>query len=201
MISIKGWTSGLAFHLRAWYFGASTGDSEESETMTITQIEAGVVVGVAYIMTVDGEETERAGREEPLEYLHGAGNIVPGLEDALDGKRIGDRFTITLSPDVGYGERDEDEIQAIAREDIEDADVLEPGMMVEIEDADGDLFDATVVEVTADAVVLDFNDELAGKTLTYEVEVVSLRPAEAQELENGYPDSLEEVFANGHEHH
>lgn len=158
--------------------------------MTPDRIQDGVVVSLAYVLTVDGKEEERVTAEDPLEYLHGAENIVPGLEAALDGRKVGDSFTVTLSPDEAYGEYDEEDIETIDRRDIPGADTLKPGMSVELEDEEGYLYDATVREVTAQSVVLDFNPPLAGKTLTYAVQVVGLREADEEELDHGHPHGM-----------
>lgn len=166
------------------------GYEDKYNSMTPDRIQDGVVVSLAYVLTVDGQEEERVTLEDPLEYLHGAENIVPGLEAALDGKQIGDHFSVTLSPDEAYGDYDAEDVETIDRRDIPGADTLKPGMSVELEDEDGYLYDATVREVTANGVVLDFNPPLAGKTLTYDVQVVALREAEEEELEHGHPHGM-----------
>jgi FKBP-type peptidyl-prolyl cis-trans isomerase SlyD len=162
--------------------------------MAVDRIKDGVVVSITYVLTVEGQEEERVEADDPLEYLHGAWNIVPGLEAALAGKKVGDKISVTLSPEEAYGEYHEDNVESIEREDIPDADALKPGMVVEIEDDEGYIFDATVLEVNDKAVVLDFNPPLAGKTVSYTVEVVALREAEAEELEHGHPHSLNADF-------
>ncbi|MBC8170469.1 MAG: FKBP-type peptidyl-prolyl cis-trans isomerase, partial [Anaerolineae bacterium] len=72
--------------------------------MAVDKITDGVVVSMTYVLTVDGEEVGRAGTEEPLEYLHGAENIVPGLEAALVGKKVGDQVHVTVPPEEAYGD-------------------------------------------------------------------------------------------------
>jgi FKBP-type peptidyl-prolyl cis-trans isomerase SlyD len=163
--------------------------------MAVDQIADGVVVSLNYVLTVEGEELARTDDGDPMEYLHGASNIVPGLEAALTGKKVGDKLSVTLSPDEAYGEYDEDNIEEIDLDAIPEAENLEEGMVIEVEDDEGDIYLATVAEITEDQVVLDFNAPLAGKTLTYDVEVVGLRPAEPVELEHGHPHSL-----GGHDH-
>jgi FKBP-type peptidyl-prolyl cis-trans isomerase SlyD len=160
--------------------------------MTSENIKNGMVVSLAYTLTADGQEVEHATADDPLDYLHGAENIVPGLERELAGKKVGDRFTITLEPEDAYGEYDEEDTDEIDRDDFPDE--IEPGMELLLEDDDGNLFEATVKEVTDDLVVLDFNPPLAGKTVTYEVEVVSLRPADEEELAHGHPHSHEDDY-------
>jgi FKBP-type peptidyl-prolyl cis-trans isomerase SlyD len=145
-----------------------------------------MVVSLAYSLLVDGEELSAATREEPMEYLHGYQEIVPGLEAALAGKKVGDRFSVTLEPAEAYGEYDENETEEIDRSDIEDSDDLEVGMVLEVEDQDGEIYLAHVAEILADTVILDFNPPLAGKTLTYQVEVVDIRLADEEEIEHGH---------------
>jgi FKBP-type peptidyl-prolyl cis-trans isomerase SlyD len=96
---------------------------------------------------------------------------------------------VTLAPDEGYGEYDDENIEEIDRADIPDADQLKVGMVVEVEDEDGYSYMAHVTEMTDNAVVLDFNPPLAGKTLSYDVEVVDVRLANEDELEHGHVHS------------
>jgi FKBP-type peptidyl-prolyl cis-trans isomerase SlyD len=158
--------------------------------MAVDRIEDGVVVSLNYVLTVDGEEIARTEAGEPMDYLHGAENIVPGLEAALTGKVLGDRVSVTLSPDDAYGEYDEDNVEELDREDVPNADELEAGMIIEVEDEEGFTYLATVREISGDVVVLDYNPPLAGKTLTYDVEVVALREADDEELAHGHPHSF-----------
>ncbi|MCC6802877.1 MAG: peptidylprolyl isomerase [Anaerolineae bacterium] len=148
-------------------------------------IQDDLVVSLRYVLTVDGEVVTETGGE-PMEYLHGAEEILPGLEVALTGRKVGDKFSVTLQPEDAYGEYDEDEIEEIDREDIPNIDELEVGMDVEVEDEDGYAYPAQVLEITDKVVVLDFNDRLAGKTLTYDVDVVGIREATPEELEHGH---------------
>jgi FKBP-type peptidyl-prolyl cis-trans isomerase SlyD len=159
--------------------------------MAVERITNGVVVALAYTLTVEGEEVGRATADEPLEYLHGAENIVPGLETALEGKKVGDRLNVTLPPEDAYGDYDEDEIDEFDLNEMPSDEELEEGMMVEVEDDDGYVYIGSVVEITDDTVVVDFNPPLAGKTLTFDVEVLSLREADPEELEHGHPHSLD----------
>lgn len=153
----------------------------------VDRIQDGMVVTLAYRLLLDGQEIETADADDPLDYLHGAENIVPGLERALVGKQVGERMTVTLAPADAYGEYDEDNVESIAREDMPDE--VQAGMEVVIEDDDGYMYEAIVAEVTDEAVLLDFNSPLAGKTITYEVEVLGIREADADELDHGHPHS------------
>ncbi|MCU0512769.1 MAG: peptidylprolyl isomerase [Anaerolineae bacterium] len=145
---------------------------------------------IAYTLTVDGAVVEVIKPENAVEYLHGADNLVPGLEAALEGKAVGDSFDVTVLPEDGYGEYDEDEIEEMDAGDFEDFGELEPGMEIELMDEDGDIYEATVLEVTGSVVRLDFNSPLAGKTLHYTVQVMAVREASDEELEMGLPASL-----------
>jgi FKBP-type peptidyl-prolyl cis-trans isomerase SlyD len=162
--------------------------------MAVDRISDGVVVSLAYVLSVDGEAIEEAGRDAPLDYLHGAGNIVPGLEVLLEGKRVGDRIHATLPPDQAYGDYDPEDTDVFDRASLEIDIELEEGMEVEVEDEDGYTYVATVTNLTPDKVTLDFNPPLAGKTLTYDVEVVALREASEEELEHGH------VHYSDHDH-
>lgn len=166
--------------------------------MEPNRIADGMVVSIAYRLKVEGEEIARATADDPLEYLHGAEDILPGLEAALEGKKVGDRFSVTLAPHEGYGDYDEENIEEIDRADIPDADQLKPGMVVEVEDEDGYSYMAHVAEMTDNTVVLDFNPPLAGKTLSYDVEVVEVRLADEDELEHGHVHSYDDDFEDGY---
>jgi FKBP-type peptidyl-prolyl cis-trans isomerase SlyD len=158
--------------------------------MAVEKIEEGIVVSMSYKLTVDGEEVGQAGADQPLEYLHGADNIVPGLEAALEGKQVGDRVQISVPPEQGYGAYDDEDIDEFDRDEIDDSDELQLGAEVEVEDDDGMIYEGTVVEITDNTVVVDFNHPLAGKTLNFDVQIVALREADDEELDHGHPHSL-----------
>ncbi len=166
--------------------------------MAISKIANGVVVIMTYELTVDGEVVDSAGSDAPLEYLHGADNIVPGLEEALEGKKVGDKVSAVVPPEQGYGEYDEDEVDEFDFDEIEDADELEVGASLEFEEDDEEgnvyIYEGTVMEITEDTIVVDFNAPLAGKTLNFEVQIVGLREATAEELEHGHPHSMDGFF-------
>ncbi len=151
----------------------------------------GRVVAIAYTLRVDDEVVDEASAEEPVEYLHGAMNIVPGLEMALTGASAGDRVQVAVPPEQGYGEYDPGEVEWFPRDEFEDDGELAVGLMLTVEDDDGDLYDVSVIDLTDEAVALDFNPPLAGKTLAFDVAVVAVREADALELELGFPRGLE----------
>ncbi|MEO8392785.1 MAG: peptidylprolyl isomerase [Chloroflexota bacterium] len=152
----------------------------------MTKITDGLVVSLNYVLTVDGETLAQTDADDPMEYLHGAEEILPGLERALDGKQVGDKFSVTLQPEDAYGEYDDEDVEEIDRADIPNVEELEVGMVVEVEDEDGYAYMAQVREIGAKIVTLDFNPPLAGKTLTYDVEVIAIREATPEELEHGH---------------
>ena len=157
--------------------------------MTIEQAADDMIVSITYTLTVDGEVVDSADMQNPLEYLHGAENIVPGLETALTGKKVGDRVQVTLPPEEAFGDYDPDEVDEVGRDILEGAEDLQPGMLIEVEDEDGDYYLATVREITETSVIIDFNPPLAGKTLIYDAEIIALRPANTDELEHGHVHS------------
>lgn len=156
----------------------------------------GLVVGIHYTLRNEaGETLDSSEGQEPLEYLHGAGNIVPGLEDALAGRKLGDSFQVTVQPEDGYGDRDPRGIRAVKRDAFPDDGTIEPGMQFFAEGPDGEPLAAWVVEVAHDRVVVDLNHPLAGVTLQFEGTIDSLREASAEEVEHGHPHG-----PGGHEH-
>lgn len=153
--------------------------------MTANQIANDLVVSIAYKMYADGELVEETDSSDPLDYLHGHENIVPGLERALEGKTVGDKLKVTLQPEDAYGEYDEEGTELIDSDDLPDD--VEPGMELILEDEDGHIFDVMIKEINESGVVIDFNPPFAGQVITYEVEVVGIREAEDHELDHGHP--------------
>jgi FKBP-type peptidyl-prolyl cis-trans isomerase SlyD len=155
-------------------------------------VQNGKVVSIHYTLQSNGETVENTEADSPLEYLHGAENIVPGLETALNGKRVGDKFNVTLEAEDAYGEYDEEAFETVARADLPDE--VEIGMELLLEDEDGDMFEVIVSEITDDSVVLDFNAPLAGMRVTFNGEIVAIRDADADELDHGHPHSYADDF-------
>ena len=149
--------------------------------MNITQDK---VVEIEYTLTVDGEVVDQSEENEPLVYLHGHNNIIPGLEKALEGHVAGDHLTVTVSPEEGYGERDDENVQVLPKEDFDDD--VEVGASYFAQAEDGSVNPFTVVSVNGDDVTVDFNPPLAGQTLNFDVTVKEVRDATAEELEHGH---------------
>lgn len=124
-----------------------------------------------------------------MEYLHGMGQIIPGLERALEGRMIGDQFTITIAPEDAYGERDRDLQQKIPAEIFGGVDKIEVGMQFHAQgedDQDTQVFLITDVDESEQTITVDANHPLAGMTLKFEVTVDNVREASQEELERGF---------------
>ena len=163
-----------------------------------------LVGAIAYTMTVDGTAVDEVPTEYPIEYLHGYENVPPGLEKALEGKSKGDTISVTLQPADAYGEYDEENVEEWESEVFEDFDQLEAGMEIELVDEEGDYYEATIIEVKEDSIILDFNSPLAGKVVTYNVQVMDVREATEAEIEDGIPasvaDEIDAMFELDHDH-
>ena len=132
-----------------------------------------------------GKVLESSTGSEPLVYLHGTNSIVPGLEEALDGHKMGDKFQVTLAPEKAYGARDERLVQNIPKKEFPNADQLKPGMQFQVKSEAGPMI-LTITGFKGNDVIVDGNPELAGQTLQFDIEVVSVRKATEEELSHGH---------------
>ena len=132
-----------------------------------------------------GEQLESSREGDPMTYLHGAGNIIPGLEKALAGKVAGDHFEASVEPAEAYGERDENGVQRISAKHFKQAGRLEPGQVVVLQTRQGPR-QVTVVKVGRFNVDIDTNHPMAGLLLTFDVEVTDVRDATAEEISHGH---------------
>lgn len=147
-----------------------------------------------YTLTDDaGEVLDSSSGRTPFEYLHGHGNIIGGLESALEGVEAGFKSKVTVAPADGYGERNDKAVFEVPRDQFPPGEDIQVGMQVHGEGPQG-VIAFTVVGVAADHVTLDGNHPLAGKTLHFDVEVLGVREATKQELDHGH------VHAHGHDH-
>lgn len=145
-----------------------------------------VVVSIAYqVRTADGVLVDEAPANQPLEYLQGHNNLIPGLENALEGKDVGEKFEVRVKPEEGYGQRSDNMIQRVPKSAFEGVDTLEPGMRFIAETDHGPL-PVVITEVGEDDVVVDGNHMLAGQELLFNVEVVATREATVDELAHGH---------------
>jgi len=158
------------------------------------KITANKVVAFDYTLKNDaGEILDTSEDAEPMVYLHGAENIVPGLECKMEGCSQGDSLQVTVSPEEGYGAYDATLVQAVPREMFEGVDAIEVGMNFQAESDQG----MHMVEVSAvdeKTVTVNGNHPLAGETLHFDVTITDIRDASKEELEHGH------VHADGHCH-
>lgn len=152
------------------------------------------VVSIHYTLKDDdGQVMDSSSGGEPLAYLHGANNLIPGLEKQLNGKTTGQSFTASIPPAEAYGETNPELIQTIDREMFQGVDVIEPGMAFTAQGEHGQQ-QIMVTAVDGDQITVDANHPMAGKTLHFDVEVMDVRAATEQELAHGH------VHAHGHDH-
>ncbi len=138
----------------------------------IMAIKEGDTVAVHYTgKLADGQVFDTSVGRDPLEFTVGAGQLIAGFDKAVHGKSVGDKTTVEVPPEDGYGQPDPERIQTIPREML-DADGLEEGQVLGLQTPDGQALQATVQALNEETVTLDFNHFLAGKTLTFEIEVV-----------------------------
>ena len=130
----------------------------------------------------DGVKLDSSEGLEPLGYVQGRGYLIPGLEAQLEGKEKGDKFSCTIEPKDGYGERDERLVAELPRERFDTDVEIEVGMQFQVETPAGPTI-VTVTEVNGDRVKIDGNHEMAGKVLNFDIEVVEVRDITAEELE------------------
>lgn len=146
-----------------------------------------VVVSIHYTLTdSSGEVLDSSEGSDPLNYLHGAGNIIPGLERALVGKAVGSNLEVVVAPEDGYGEVHEDLLQEVPMAAFQGVDNIEPGMAFEAQDQEGNARRVVVRSVSDDTVVVDANHPLAGVELNFAVEVVDIRDASEEEIAHGH---------------
>lgn len=159
------------------------------------QIAQHKVVSIEYTLKNDeGEVIDTSDGRGPMVYLHGAQNLIPGLEAELEGKVQGDSLTVRIAPADAYGELDESKRQTVAKDMFGDAEV-EVGAQFHAADPSGDAVVVTVVDVDGDDVVIDGNHPLAGVHLNFDVSVADVREASEEEIEHGHVHGPE-----GHEH-
>lgn len=165
--------------------------------MSATKVEDGKVVVLSYVLKdEDGEIIDEATAADPFPYLHGAENIVPGLEVALTGKAVGDEFKAVVSPEAGYGER-EGEPQMIPRSAFPEELPIEVGMQFIATDGESEM-PIWIVGVEDEELLVDNNHPLAGVTLHFEGKILAIREALKDELSHGHPHGVDGL--NSHHH-
>ena len=150
------------------------------------QIADNTAVSIHYTLTNDqGEVLDSSDGGDALVYLHGSGNIISGLEAALLGKKVGDKFNVRIEPEDAYGVISEDMVQVISKDMFEGVDHIEVGMQFHADVSHGPGI-VTVVNIDGDNVTIDGNHPLAGEALTFDVEIVEVRAATKEELDHGH---------------
>jgi FKBP-type peptidyl-prolyl cis-trans isomerase SlyD len=150
------------------------------------KVEKNQVVAINYTLKNDaGEVLDTSEGHEPLYYIQGIGNIIPGLESALEGKTIGDRVQVTIEPNDGYGDINDDLIQAVPRENFGETEGIEVGMQFEVQTQTGPLV-VVVDEVGENEITVNGNHPLAGVRLHFDVTVEKIRAASEEEMSHGH---------------
>ena len=145
------------------------------------------VVSIHYTLKgEDGSVIDSSSGREPLQYLHGAGNIIPGLENELTGCAVGDSKLVVVQPKDGYGEKNPELIQKLPPDAFNNIENVQVGMKLQAQSASGEARSVVVSEIEEDGVTIDANHILAGEILNFDVKVESVREATEEEIEQGH---------------
>lgn len=158
------------------------------------KVEPGQVVAMEYTLKVDGQVADTSEGREPLEYVHGAGNIIPGLEREMIGMGVGESKEVVVAALDAYGEEDEKAFMDVPVDQFPKDIQMKVGTELQVQNQAGQPMYARIVQVVEKSVRLDFNHPLAGKELHFSVKVVDVRQATQEEKEHGH------VHKPGHQH-
>jgi FKBP-type peptidyl-prolyl cis-trans isomerase SlyD len=146
------------------------------------KVEKDSVVSIHYTLRDEsGEIIDSSNAREPLEYVHGAGHIIPGMENALEGREAGDDLSVVVEPEDGYGKRDESLVYQVPRDQFQGIGEVQVGMTFQVNHGEGPLL-MNVAGVEEDTVILDGNHPLADMRLSFDVSIVNVRKATPEEL-------------------
>ncbi len=149
-------------------------------------IESDSVVTVHYTGTLpDGEVFDSSRDKDPMTFLIGHRNMIPGFEEELMGAAVGETRNFTLPPERAYGERDDEALQQVSRDQFPEDMDIKPGMMMAAQTDQGPI-PFTISEINGDQITIDFNHQMAGKTLTFNVEILDIRNATPDEIAHGH---------------
>jgi len=137
-------------------------------------VEAGKKVKFDYKLTIDGQVIESSEGKQPIEYTHGEAQIIPGLSAALEGMNVGDNKTVTIEPDQGYGTVKQDAFKEVPKKNFPEDFKFEVGSVIELQSPDGGVFPGVISAIKEEAVVVNFNHPLAGKTLVFDISIVGI---------------------------
>jgi len=151
------------------------------------KIENNAVVSIHYVLTDEsGQTLDSSAGKDPLTYLHGNGNLIPGLEKELVGKITGDEMDVRIEPGEAYGEVNEELIQQVPRTAFEGVEDIEAGMQFQATGANGEVQRITVIDASDEGVTIDANHPLAGVTLFFNVKIEDIRVATEEEISHGH---------------
>ena len=155
--------------------------------MSIEKIEKNVVVSMHYTGTLeDGTVFDSSEGREPLQFIFGVGQIIPGMEEGLEGLKVGDKKKLeNIAPEKAYGEVNPQAMQEVPKSQLPPELEVKEGMQLAAQGPQGPI-PVVIKEIKDETVVVDFNHPLAGKSLNFEVEIVALREADASELDHGH---------------
>jgi len=157
--------------------------NEQSE---FTKVAKDLVVSLEYTLTVEGEIVDSSEENGPIDFIQGHGNIIPGLESALEGMNLGEAKKVNVLAKDAYGEYDPEASEEIPLAEFPEDIPLEVGVELAVEDEENGVVSAVIEEVGKDSVTLNFNHPLAGKNLDFDVKILTIRAATAEELEHGH---------------
>lgn len=154
---------------------ATTPVPEKIENQTMTEVKSGDVVRIHYTgKLTDGTEFDSSAGRDPLEFKVGSGQVIPGLDNRIEGMNVGDKDTVTIPADQAYGPRDDAQVQVVSRSAVPDGVDLSVGSRLQASTRDGKQVLLTVVDVDDSQVTVDANHPLAGQDLVFDIEVVEI---------------------------
>ena len=145
-----------------------------------------MVIKLDYTLIVEDEIMESTAEGEPIEFIQGIGQIIPGLEEALYGMKVGEKKTVEIQPEDAYGVYDPDSLEVAKKDEFSEEIPLDVGTFLDLRDNEGEVLSAQIIEADEETVTLDFNHPLAGKVLLLEISISALRSATQEELDHGH---------------
>ena len=165
-----------------------------------TTVKKGRVITLDFVLRNEqGDVLDQSEKGQPLEYLHGHNDVIPGLEKALEGKKLGDKTTVVIPPSEAYGEYEVSLVDEVSREQFPGVEDIQPGMQFQTHMDDGAPMIINVTAVDEDVVVVDGNHPLAGMTLVFDVEIIGVRYACDEEIAHGHVHEAGQVCTHTHE--
>jgi FKBP-type peptidyl-prolyl cis-trans isomerase SlyD len=154
--------------------------------MDLSHVDKNLVISMDYELEVNGEVIDASEAEDPIIFIQGQGNIITGLEKAIQGMAIGDAKEVLIKASEGYGEYDPENIVEVPKAEFPADIPQEVGIEISVNDEDGEEMTAFIEEISLDVITLNFNHPLAGKDLNFKVKITGIREATAEELEHGH---------------